>query len=136
MRVVIMGKPFGKQRPKFAYNGTIGYCKAYTPRETKEYEQLVKWEYHRQCGQYFTDPVRVDIVVKFEILKGTSKAEIVKCVDGEIRPAKKPDIDNEVKVLLDALNNVEVKDESQGVEGKVSKVYSLTPCVEFEVTRV
>ena len=38
----------GKQRPKVTFNGK--YAQAYTPKETVNYETLVKLEYSKAAG--------------------------------------------------------------------------------------
>ena len=42
-------------------------------------------------------------------------------LNGELLPAKKPDIDNIVKAVLDALNEVAYRDDTQVVELQVRK---------------
>lgn len=55
---------------------------------------------------------------------------------GIIRPTKKPDADNIAKVVLDALNNICYKDDTQVVELIVNKYYSLEPRVEVIIKDV
>ena len=45
-------------------------------------------------------------------------------LDGKISPTKKPDIDNIIKVILDALNKMAFKDDNQITKIEVEKVYS------------
>ena len=47
-----------------------------------------------------------------------------KMLDDEIRPLKKPDIDNIAKVVLDAINNYVIKDDIQVSKMSVEKKYS------------
>ena len=54
-------------------------------------------------------------------------------VAGYIRPAKKPDIDNVIKSILDALNGVAYHDDTQVVAVFAEKYYSDTPRVEVEI---
>ena len=52
-------------------------------------------------------------------------------------PLKKPDIDNCIKVILDSLNGIAYKDDSQVVSLKIEKYYadkpSLIACIRFFV---
>ena len=52
-------------------------------------------------------------------------------LSGAIRPTKKPDIDNIVKIVLDSLNGVAYIDDSQVVALLVEKHYAEKPCVEI-----
>ncbi|WP_139353333.1 RusA family crossover junction endodeoxyribonuclease, partial [Clostridioides difficile] len=47
-----------------------------------------------------------------------------------LRPNKKPDIDNVVKIIADSLNEIAYKDDTQIVEVVASKYYSDKPRVE------
>ena len=46
----VHGEPVGKGRPKFSKVG--GFVKTYTPDKTAIYENLIKVEYQRQCGDF------------------------------------------------------------------------------------
>ncbi len=52
---------------------------------------------------------------------------------GEISPMKKPDLDNIAKIILDSLNQIAFKDDSQVTSLRVEKVYSERPCVEVRL---
>ena len=41
LRFTVEGEPFGKQRPR--HNGKI----TYTPQETHDHEDLIRWAYRR-----------------------------------------------------------------------------------------
>ena len=50
---------------------------------------------------------------------------------GLISPTKKPDLDNIAKAILDSLNGIAYKDDSQIVSLLISKKYSDRPRVEI-----
>ena len=52
-------------------------------------------------------------------------------LSGELLPTKKPDIDNIVKAVLDALNEVAYRDDTQVVELQVRKQDSERPRLEI-----
>lgn len=52
-------------------------------------------------------------------------------LNGELLPAKKPDIDNIAKAVLDALNSVAYRDDTQIVELQIRKQYSEKPRLEI-----
>ena len=129
----IPGPPKGKGRPRF------GNGRAYTDKATREYE-----EYIRQCfylrdtrGELGTEreisadiQCGIDINAYFSIPKSFSKKQRKNIVSKSIRPTKKPDADNIIKVVLDALNGVAWVDDKQVVRACCDKCY--TPPSKFE----
>ncbi len=81
---------------------------AYTPKETLNAERAIAeaWD-----GPMFEGEVAVHIVVDTE---GT--AVIVERVDLETKSKLRGDIDNYIKTILDALNGVAWRDDSQVVK--------------------
>ena len=127
LKFVVPGEPKGKARPRVTQNG----C-AYTPKETVQYENLVKMEYHRQCGRSrFNDdaPLDVRIAAYYSIPKSVSKKKKQLMRDRQLRPMKKPDTDNVVKIVLDSLNGIAYHDDVQVVDCQVRKFYSDEPRV-------
>nr|WP_286673097.1 RusA family crossover junction endodeoxyribonuclease [Bacillus subtilis] len=68
---------------------------------------------------------------QFQTQKRRKRAE-----NGLLRPTTKPDVDNYVKGVKDALNHLIYKDDSQVVDLKVSKFYSEEPRVEVMIKEV
>lgn len=130
----IPGAPVGKGRPKFARQG--GFVRTYTPEKTASYENLVKLEYERQCKSYrFPEnaPLKMNITAYYPIPKSASKSKRAAMLNKEIRPTKKPDVDNIVKIIADSLNEVAYKDDSQIVSASISKYYEAIPRVEVAI---
>ena len=123
VKFTILGEPKGKGRPRFSRNtGT-----AITPKDTVNYETLVHMEYLEQCNGFrFEDDAMLDLRIKayYSIPKSASKKKKAAMLAGEIRPTKKPDMDNIVKVVADALNGVAYHDDTQIVMVVAKKVYS------------
>ena len=95
----VPGEPVGKGRPRFSRQGS--FVMAYTPGKTVSYENLIKVEYERQSGLSFGErEIGLRVTAYFSIPKSVSKAKRQRMKDGEIRPAKKPDIDNVCKVAF------------------------------------
>lgn len=67
--------------------------------------------------------VSVKIIAQFKIPKNASKKNSEGMLNGKISPAKKPDIDNIVKIILDALNKMAFKDDNQITKLEVEKIY-------------
>lgn len=133
VKFTVVGEPVGKGRPRFVRTYRGG--RAVTPQKTRYYEDEVRMKYQTQCGHYFEDNkmLRMYIDAFFAIPKSTSKKRQKAMIDGEIRPTKKPDMDNIIKIIADALNNVAYYDDKQVVECTIKKYYSTFPRVEVEI---
>ena len=119
MIITIPGKPVGKARPRFRRAGFKVIT--YTP---------VSRIYKQSAGVLYTNiPLRVRILAKFPIPESWSKKNKEKALKGEIKPNKKPDLDNIAKIILDGLNGVAYTDDKQVTSLEIEKVYSDTPCV-------
>lgn len=130
----IPGQPFGKQRPRVVSRGT--FSKAYTPKETVSYENLVKLMYSQVAkGKMFPDGAMLDvrIIAYYDIPKSTSKKKRKEMLEHKIRPAKKPDWDNIGKIVCDSLNLVAYHDDSAVVDAQVRKFYSENPRVDVTI---
>lgn len=131
----ILGEPMGKQRPRFARMGK--FTKAYTPKETINYENWVKLSYANFGGEHFGDSgLSVKIVAKLSIPKSWSMTKRNKAKDGEIAPKIKPDCDNIAKIICDALNGIAYDDDKQIVELIVEKRYAEEPKVIVEIKKI
>lgn len=128
MKVVVEGKIRGKQRPRVVKGH------AFTPKETKDYENLVKMNYINQAGKYFLGPVRARIEAYYKIPKSYPKKRVQAIREGKEEPVKKPDSDNIAKIILDSLNSTAYKDDSQVIELTVIKRYTEEKeRIEFEI---
>lgn len=131
---VMEGEPVGKGRPKFSVIN--GKAHVRTPERTVCYQQDIQWEYSRQCKEKrFPDgvPLAVDIIAYYRIPSSQSEKVKRKMQEGTIRPTKKPDCDNVIKAVLDALNGLAYKDDCQVCEIALHKWYSKNPRVEVEI---
>lgn len=118
----IEGKPVGKGRPRFKRVGN--FVQTYTPANTAEYEKLVRLRFQNAGGVITDKPVRVEIVAFFAPPKSARKKDKAEMLMNKILPTKKPDCDNIAKIILDALNQIAYKDDSQVVELSVKKKYA------------
>ena len=132
IKFTIQGQPQGKGRAKVTVRGK--YAHAYTPEKTVVYENLIKLSYKQLYNQDSnnTKPLLVNIRAYYKIPL-MSKVKTQKCISGLIRPITKPDLDNVSKCILDALNGIAYKDDSQVVDLHITKHYSDEPRVEVEI---
>lgn len=132
--VTIPGEPVGKGRPRFTKAGT-----PYTPLKTRDYENKVAFLYKMAAkGRKFQRhiPVAVEIRAYYGIPQSDGKRQRERKLSGAIMPCKKPDIDNVVKAVLDAINGIAYEDDAQVVMISASKAYSERPRVEISVSDV
>lgn len=128
IHITIPGEPVAKGRPRLGKWGT------YTPEKTQGYEILVKMCYMEQAkGQKLEGELEAIIDAFFAIPKSASKKKSMLMENGDLRPIKKPDVDNVAKIILDSLNKLAYEDDSQVVGLLVNKYYSSNPRVEFSV---
>jgi Holliday junction resolvase RusA-like endonuclease len=131
----VPGKPFAKQRPRASRRGS--FTTVYTPKETIEYENLVKYSYFDQTGGIMLDgALEADITGTFPIPKSVSKKQMSEMLNGGVYHTKKPDCDNMAKSVLDALNGVAYHDDSQIVKLHVSKQYGEIPSVKINLKQL
>lgn len=104
----VPGKVRGKGRPRFTRQGIT-----YTDKKTVEYENLIKNEYLKHTSYISSESVRISVYVCFSPNKSDTKKNRHMKLLNKLWPKKKPDIDNVVKVVLDALNKTAYQDDTQ-----------------------
>ncbi len=135
VKFTVLGEPKGKGRPRFAR--ATGH--AITPKDTVAYENLVRMEFTNQCGEVrFPDGSMLDmrIMAYYSIPKSASKKKKGLMLEGAIRPTKKPDMDNVVKIVADSLNNIAYHDDTQIVDCQCRKFYSEQPRIEVRIMEI
>lgn len=130
----IYGEPKGKGRPRTRVVGGK-FAQVYTDKETKSYENLVRFSYLEENTHKFLndEELKMKVEIYQSIPKSTSKKKTQEMLSHKIRPTKKPDIDNILKAVLDGLNTVAFKDDTQVVEIQAVKYFSDVPRVYVEI---
>lgn len=126
----VPGAPQGKARARTTYHGT------YTPEKTVLYENLIKLMYQQQTDYMSHKPLEIFILICFEPIKSVSKRVREQMLSGKMYPIKKPDIDNIAKVVLDALNGIAYRDDTQVVQLTMRKIYSGMPRLDVKIREV
>ena len=127
----IPGKIIGKGRPRLnSYTGQV-----YTPTRTKDYENLVIQYFMLKYPRFtpFEGRVSVEITANFEVPKSAKKPEKELMLENKLNPLKKPDIDNIVKIILDAMNECAFKDDTQITKLSVEKKYASEESVYVKI---
>ena len=139
---VVPGPPVGKGRPRFGVRRSKdggAYVSVRTPDKTVIYENQVKLEYREQTGGFkFPDGAMLEIEIEayFSIPKSASKKKRAEMLTGDIRPTKKPDMDNVLKAIADALNGIAYHDDSQIVRAVVDKFYDAAPRAIITISEI
>jgi Holliday junction resolvase RusA-like endonuclease len=133
LEFTIPAPPAGKERPRFDSRSN----RTYTPRKTRDYEELVLWSYRSKYGsRQLAGTINAAIAAYFAIPASWSKARKERAIRGEINPTSKPDADNIAKAVLDALNGAAYRDDAAVARLTVTKHYSLHPRVEVILQEV
>ena len=113
----VLGVPRSKQRPRVC--NFRGRKFSYTPKTTKDYENLIKSSYLAVSQKFWSKnlPVKMDIIAFFPIPKQLKK----------LLPTSSPDLDNVAKSVCDALNGVAYFDDSQICKLSIHKYYAKVP---------
>jgi Holliday junction resolvase RusA-like endonuclease len=122
--VIINGEPVAKGRPRMTRRGFV-----YTPATTRKFEA-----HGRLAAQLAMDgrppievPVRIELLVELPVPASWSRRKTADAITGHIRPTSRPDVDNYLKAILDAINTIVVADDAQVVEVYAKKKFSVAP---------
>ena len=127
----VHGEPKGKGRPRFTKSGH-----AYTPKDTIDYENRIRQAYRMADAPMLTGDIGMAIRAYYGIPKSRSNRIKAEMAEGSIRPTKKPDADNVIKVIADALNGIAYHDDSQIVEVHLEKWYADEPRIEVMLSMI
>lgn len=120
----VVGEVVGKQRPRFT---TVnGHPRPYTAAKTLSFENLLRLAYKEQGGEMHEGPVVVTVAYRRRLPKSRPKR-----TEWEW-DVFKPDLDNVIKSVLDALNGVAFEDDKCVVQLTVTKL-PRTRCAEEEM---
>jgi Holliday junction resolvase RusA-like endonuclease len=131
--LIIPGSPQGKQRARvFLVHGRMI---ATTPKKTRTYEAVIRDLF---CIQYpdfvpLQEALAVSVRAFHPIPKSMSKKDRARIESGEMKPTTRPDADNCLKAVLDALEGVAYRNDSQVVSLRAEKFYSEQPRMEIEI---
>lgn len=133
IQFVVPGTPVGKGRPKFARRGN--FVTAYTPEKTASYENLVKVA--AQAAMRGIPPFEGAVAVGLHLFvtppASWSQKKQRAALSGGVYPTSKPDVDNVIKGIFDAMNEIVWKDDKQAVDLVVTKRYGQTAQAIVEV---
>ena len=135
LKITVPIEPVAQGRPRASTRG--GFVKMYDPPKSREYKKQVKLilEQHKPSKPLET-PLRVKMTFNRQYLKSFTKKQLKQAEDGFLMPVSRPDLDNYAKAMLDAMNGIIYKDDSQIVSLTLEKKYASESFTEIEINEV
>lgn len=126
----VPGQPVGWQR-----SGSGKFAHRFTPKKTRVYERMIA-----QCCQIamvgqpkLTGALAISITAFMGIPKSWSKVMRTAAAENRLPCTAKPDGDNILKAVCDALNGVAYEDDARITEMRVAKRYGDHPKIVVNV---
>jgi len=121
----------GKGRPRSGQSGVH-----YTPKDTRNKEAYMMMTAAKEMGDkpIVSGPIILSIGILISLKKNLTKAEKIRYEKGMMYPTQKPDIDNILKSIMDALNGIVWLDDKQVVRVIIFKDYTeLRPLIQVKI---
>lgn len=136
VKITVYGEPVAQGRPKFARRGN--FVTAYEPKKSRTFKSLVsEMAQLKKPEKLIESAVNMSVKIYRGVPKSWSGKKTTAALAGTIRPTGRPDLDNYIKLVSDAINAVILRDDSQVVSLDGSgKWYSETPRVEVIITEI
>lgn len=115
-------KPVPKARPRFNFKTKS----TYTPAKTSQFESHIKFHAQCVCQRPLEGALEVDVKFNFVKAKTNKKA----------MHTQRPDLDNLLKGVLDALNGVAFLDDCQIVKLSSEKKFSEKDSIEILINEL
>ena len=130
---VIPGPPQGKGRPRACR--AAGSVLMYTPAKTVAYEHQVSRAAMIAMARrdLITGPVLIELQILHGLPRSMPKKRKLLALAGDIRPIRKPDADNVLKIICDACNGVVWRDDAQVTDGIFRRRYAEVPGVVVKI---
>lgn len=126
--VHVFGLPVPQARPR-AFKTPTGQIRLYDPADCKDWKRTVLAQVlERKPAAPVDGPLRMDLV--FDLPRPKSAPKRVQ------HPTSRPDLDNLLKAIKDALRGVVYRDDSQIVALTATKKYGQAPGVSIRVAHV
>jgi len=131
IELIIPGEPIAKARPRVTKYGT------YNPAKCVNYETYIKELFVVKYPDFVPMEIALslELIAYFTIPKSASKKKQRLMRLHIIKPTKKPDLDNCIKII-DALESLAYKNDNQFVAITAKKYYSMRPRLEIRITGV
>ena len=126
----VPGEPQGKARARTYLPKGSKKFRSVTPDKTRLYEVKIRNAFLRTWNKNEVPfpkgkPVRICVTAYYRPASSTSKRKLAQMQAGLLRPVKKPDLDNVIKSVCDALNRYAYYDDAQITSIECSKAYGI-----------
>jgi Holliday junction resolvase RusA-like endonuclease len=137
----IPGEPTPKARPRFRIigKGKAQRVMTYNTAETVQAEKKVSCyflKHHPGFRPLEAEPLRVSVTAIHSIPKSWTKKRKQECITVMQPKITRPDGDNILKLVTDALNGVAYKDDGLITEMNIKKFYGSEPMTIVEIERL
>jgi Holliday junction resolvase RusA-like endonuclease len=135
IQFTVYGEPVAQGRPKFSTVG--GFPRAYDPAKSRDYKDYVRLAASKHAPAALLEgPLGIAVTAFRSTPKSFSQKKAAAAERGDILPVTKPDADNYLKGVKDALKGIIWKDDSQVVDAFVRKRYSARPRIEVKIKQL
>lgn len=127
--------PVQQQRPRATHYGRS--IRLYDPKAVKQFKQAIAEEAMLTYrNQPLSGSLAVTLVFYRPVQQSLSQVEKQRRIDGRHLPVVKPDLDNYIKSLLDALHGIYWQDDALITDIVARKRYGRQPRIEIEVKEI
>ncbi|QTH44934.1 RusA family crossover junction endodeoxyribonuclease [Cohnella sp. LGH] len=131
----VYGEPVAQGRPRAST--VSGHVRLYDPAKSRDYKDYVRLAAAEHApSKLLEGPLAVMVTAYRSIPKSFSKKKAAAAEAGEVYPISKPDADNYLKGVKDALKGVMWVDDSQVVDAYARKRYSFKPRIEVKIRQI
>ncbi|MEW4368602.1 RusA family crossover junction endodeoxyribonuclease [Paenibacillus kandeliae] len=132
IQFTVLGEPVAQGRPRAST--VSGHIRMYDPAKSSDYKDYVRLAASAHAPKILLEgPLSMMLTVYRSTPKSFSNKKTAAAEAGQIKPTTKPDVDNYLKGVKDALKGVIWKDDSQVVEVFARKRYSTRPRIEVKI---
>lgn len=128
--IIIPFAPVAKARPRFARQGS--FVKTYQDSKNRKAEDQLKLFLRATWNIVATGPLEGPLSIEVAFFMPKPK----KMPKGRLHHTTKPDLDNLIKLLTDAANEVIYEDDRQIIEVTAYKEYDDNPRIELKIQEV
>ena len=134
-RLFVSGEPKAQQRPRFSTKS--GFVKAYDPEDSRNAKATIGMMARAEMGD--EPPMEGDLLLQLTVRRNPPASWSNKRRKAALGTGvrQKPDLDNHIKLVLDALNGVVFKDDKEITAIVARKVWTdRTPGMSIIVTEL
>lgn len=129
--------PKGRARSRIVAKGGASFARHYTPAKTRVAEATLAARVMQFCPPWpLSGPIELSVEFMLPIPPSWSKRKRSAALHGELQHTSRPDLDNLLKLLKDALNGLFWIDDRQIVSVAAAKSYAEVPCTAVRIEEV